>query len=75
MNMKQPLIRGRFLFGGGGVSIFERLAWSQPEVLLALAEMGLFVIEDYLPGGIPALMRHAAWRRGHRGRMRQVRCA
>lgn len=57
------------------VTVFECLAWSQPEVLLALARMGLLVIDDHLPGGVQALMRHAAWRRGHRGRIRQVRVA
>ena len=57
------------------MTIFEYLAYSQPEVLLALVNLGLLTIEDYLPGGIPMLMRHAAWCRGHKGRIRQVGCA
>lgn len=56
------------------VTVFECLAWSQPEVLLALARMGLLIIDDHLPGGIPVLMRHAAWKRVRR-RIRQVRVA
>jgi hypothetical protein len=60
--------------GGVTVSIFERLAYEQPMVLLSLASLGLLVIDDHLPGGTARLMRHAAYRRVNR-RIRQVRVA
>ncbi len=56
------------------MSIFERLAYEQPMVLLSLASLGLLVIDDHLPGGTARLMRHAAYRRVNR-RIRQVRVA
>lgn len=56
------------------MTIFERLAYLQPAVLLALAALGLLHIDDHLPGGTAQLMRHAAWCRVGR-RMRQVRVA
>jgi len=52
--------------------VFEYLAWTQPDLLLRLAARGLLVIDDHLPAGTAALMRHAAWRRVKR-RLRQVR--
>ncbi|MDQ7794133.1 MAG: hypothetical protein RDU89_06935 [bacterium] len=55
-------------------TVFERLAWTQPEALLRLAARGLLVVEDHLPAGVATLMRHAAWRRVRR-RLRQVRVA
>lgn len=54
------------------MTIFERLAYAQPEILLARATMGMLCIEDYIPAGMAVLMRHAAWHRVNR-RLGQVR--
>ncbi|MEW6082583.1 MAG: hypothetical protein AB1576_12630 [Bacillota bacterium] len=56
-------------------SVFEYLAYSQPDIILALAQAGLLVIEDCLPAGTSSLMRHETLRRGPRGRMGQRRAS
>ncbi len=55
-------------------TVFERLAYSDPDVLLTLARLGLLVLEDYLATPVARTLRHGAWRRVG-GRVRQVRQA
>jgi hypothetical protein len=56
------------------LTIFERLAFTDPAVLLALERLGLLVLDDHLPTPTARLLRHGAWKRVNR-RKRQVRQA
>ncbi len=56
------------------VTVFERIAFADPGILVDLQWLGLLVISDHLPLVAVELMRERAYRRIGR-RLRQVKSA